>query len=310
MLNLPRPYVRGLLETLWESAHETGDPVIGAVEDVEAAAEWTGEPGVLAEALIRLRFLDSVETDVTDVTDGDGHPSRPSRWELHDYFDHAPDYAKDRGQREQERRKAKRCDGCETDFRSSDPRAKYCSSACRKKAWRDRKSDGETDATDRDGSRRNGTESDGTPAPAPTPAPTPLLHTEGARASEARIEDGAAQHTWDRFIAAYPEQGLAKILAIQRQFFDLVRTKTLPPVDELIATVEAWKRSPRWREGGGRYIPGAERWLADGCFKSQPPDIGEDRRPQSADLERRRAGHDPRLESELQELFKEGGISR
>jgi hypothetical protein len=277
MLNLPRPYVRGLLETLWESAHETGDPVIGAVEDVEAAAEWTGEPGVLAEALIRLRFLDAVETDATDATDGDGHPSHPSQWELHDYFDHAPDYAKDRGQREQERRKAKKCDGCETDFRSSDPRAKYCSSACRKKAWRDRKSDGETDATDRDGSRRNGTESDGTPAPAPTPLnPNPERAGEGGGDAEAeRGRDISEQSAaFERLEREYPPQGFVNVIAIQRTFYELWRSNppVLPPVAEFFATLGAWKRSAKWLKDGGEYVPHCENWLSKGAWKRLPPD--------------------------------------
>jgi len=87
-LDLPRPYVRGLLETLWDVAHECGDPVIGDDEDVEAAAEWPGTAGEFVSALAKLEWIDQLD---------DGS------WEIHDYWDHAPDYVRKRRQRELER---------------------------------------------------------------------------------------------------------------------------------------------------------------------------------------------------------------
>jgi hypothetical protein len=173
-LDLPRPYVRGLLDTLWDTAHEVGNPVIGTPADVEAAAEWPGEAGLLFAALSELRFLDPV-TDVTDETDVTDRNVTPSRWELHDYFDHAPKYAERRRERESERKQLKSCDGCDGEFRSSDPRAKYCSGACRTKAWRDRRGEPVTDVTDGDGARRNVTFCDTTPN---SQLPTPNTHTE------------------------------------------------------------------------------------------------------------------------------------
>jgi hypothetical protein len=86
-LDLPKPYVRGLLETLWDVAHECGDPVIGTTDDVEAAAEWPGDPGQFVAALARLGWIDEVD----------------GAWEIHDYWDHAPDYVRKRRQREIER---------------------------------------------------------------------------------------------------------------------------------------------------------------------------------------------------------------
>jgi hypothetical protein len=84
-LGLPKPYVRGLLETLWDAANESGDPVIGSAREVEAAAEWPGSAGELFTALCEGRWLDPVGGD---------------RWSVHDYFDHAPSYVRKRAARE------------------------------------------------------------------------------------------------------------------------------------------------------------------------------------------------------------------
>jgi hypothetical protein len=80
-LSLPRPYVRGLLDTMWDVANESGNPVLGAPDDVEAAAEWPGTTGELFSALLDLRLVD-------ELPDG--------RWVIHDYWDHAPKYVKNR----------------------------------------------------------------------------------------------------------------------------------------------------------------------------------------------------------------------
>ncbi len=87
-LGIPKPYVRGLLETLWDVANASGNPVIGSTAEVEAAAEWPGEDGVLFTALRDGRWID-------ETPDG--------RWQIHDYFDHAPGYVQRRATREAER---------------------------------------------------------------------------------------------------------------------------------------------------------------------------------------------------------------
>lgn len=178
ILGEPRPHVRGYLELLWETAYENGQPVIGDTEAVEAAAEYPGEPGRLCDALLscggtgRVGFIEIA----TDVTDCDGtsvtsvaqpsHPSSPVMFQVHDLFDHCPEYVTSRASREDERRKEKVCEHCGTVYRKSDPRSKYCSENCRKTHWRDGSRDGS------DGSRRIATDDDGTPTPTPTPTPT------------------------------------------------------------------------------------------------------------------------------------------
>lgn len=80
--------VRGLLEELWDSAHESGNPVYPNAEQVEAAAKWEGEPGKFAADLVDLKFLDVLEN---------------GNLEIHDYWCHAPDYVIKRAAREAER---------------------------------------------------------------------------------------------------------------------------------------------------------------------------------------------------------------
>lgn len=42
-------------------------------------------------------------------------------------------------------------------------------------------------------------------------------------------------------------------------------------VGRIKAGLEAWKRSPRWTEDGGRYIPSAAKWLKDRRWEVMPP---------------------------------------
>ena len=162
VLGLPRPYVRGLLEVLWDVAHESGNPVLGGEEGVEAAAEWPGEKGAFFSALRGGRWIDQRE---------DG------QWEIHDYWHHAPSYAANRLGMEEERRKGKACKWCGTAFHSPDCRALYCKPACRTAAWRSAQGDAVTDC---DGSICHGdgvlTDCDEPPS-TQHPAPSTLLNT-------------------------------------------------------------------------------------------------------------------------------------
>ncbi len=79
-LNLPRPYIVGLLETLWQAGYATANSFVGSSEDVECAAEWPGNPGVLTAALVDARFIDHDD----------------SGYYIHDLADHAPDYVRKR----------------------------------------------------------------------------------------------------------------------------------------------------------------------------------------------------------------------
>ena len=92
------PMARGCLELLWDSCYEAGDDYLGDTCDVEAAARWSGEPGVLTKALLEAGG---------DGNDGfiEQSPDRPGHYHVHHLFDHAPEYVQKRMAREIERKK-------------------------------------------------------------------------------------------------------------------------------------------------------------------------------------------------------------
>ncbi len=88
---------RGALELMWETGYQNGDDYLGDSADVEAAAQWDGEPGKLATALL--------------TAGGEGHagfidetPDRPGHYRIHDLWQHAPEYVRKRARREEERK--------------------------------------------------------------------------------------------------------------------------------------------------------------------------------------------------------------
>lgn len=167
-LGIPKPYVRGLLETMWDVAGEDGNPVLGTPDRVEAAAEWPGDAGAWFAALRDGHWIDRVK----------------GKWVIHDYWDHAPEYVRARSGRENERKIDKVCACCKGTYRSSDRRSKHCSSACRTAAWR------EKSVTDCGGLVTDAsvtvTDSDTTPPLPPPRTPPPVLNTR------ARIGIGGA----------------------------------------------------------------------------------------------------------------------
>jgi hypothetical protein len=175
-LNLPKPYVRGLLETLWDVANESGNPVLGSPDDVETAAEWPGERFQLFEALREGRWIETDETDDETAT-----------WKIHDYFDHCPEYVHRRSEYETERKVVKTCENCNCEYRSSRKSSKFCSDNCRLSNHRKSKfeTDGNASSTERNVSRnalkRQETIGNGTPSPARAPAPAPKeIHQSAA----------------------------------------------------------------------------------------------------------------------------------
>lgn len=187
MLGERKSHVRGYLECLWETAYETGNPVIGDDVDIELAADWPGEPGKLATALLtcggdgRVGFIEEVVTDCNALNNGLRN-SVTKTFQVHDLFDHAPEYVTHRRTKEAERRKEKRCQRCGNEFHSTETHAKFCSDTCRVSAYRERHSvestTGQQDpVTDGNAALRNCnaplrtvTGSNEPPAPAPAPA--------------------------------------------------------------------------------------------------------------------------------------------
>lgn len=71
-------------------------------------------------------------------------------------------------------------------------------------------------------------------------------------------------------------------------------------VQAIMDGLESWKRSDRWTEDGGRYIPSAAKWLRDRRWELTPP-AGKQRVPMGA------SGHLGEAELEaIQRVLREG----
>lgn len=62
------------------------------------------------------------------------------------------------------------------------------------------------------------------------------------------------------------------------------RSPDAEAANRILAALEAWKRSERWREDGGRYIPRAAKWLAEG-YDATPPVQGRKPAPPQRELD-------------------------
>lgn len=87
-LNECEAHVLGHLEMMWQHAHTNNSPVFETLDDVELAAGWDGQPGSLADALVKSRWLDL---------------RKDGKYECHDYLDHAPYYVIDRMRKRESR---------------------------------------------------------------------------------------------------------------------------------------------------------------------------------------------------------------
>lgn len=61
LLGEPTPHVIGYLMLMWRRGYQTGNPLLGDELDVEAAAEYLGEPRKFATAAHESGFLDRTE---------------------------------------------------------------------------------------------------------------------------------------------------------------------------------------------------------------------------------------------------------
>lgn len=120
----------GSLELLWHVANENGNPIIGDASDVESIADWRGKEGELVAALVECGtgraagFLDQLD---------DG------RFEVHDFWHHAPGYVANRRNKEDERTTPKTCEYCGSTYFNRDPRSTTCNGRCRVSLHRKKK---------------------------------------------------------------------------------------------------------------------------------------------------------------------------
>lgn len=172
---------RGSLELLWDTAYENGDDYIGQSDDVEAAARWNGEPGMLTRELLAAGgdgnrgFIDEVS-------------GRPGHYLIHDLYDHAPEYVRKRMSREAARRAA--------GTTISEIRA----AAARQRHSRGKQIVACVEQTEGNGDQlqpfastchANGT----TPAPAPAPARAPANTLPQTTFADGRVESSRAKNS-------------------------------------------------------------------------------------------------------------------
>lgn len=181
MLGEPRPHVRGYLELLWEVGYENGDPVLGDQEAVEAAAEYPGEPGKLFQALLECGGKDRVGF-VEEVSD------EPGQFQIHDLFDHAPEYVKKRWGRELARQQRGQS---LSEIRSQAGRKGAEATNSKKQA------SGKCPANGRHLPQNSGKRSANGHTPAPAPAPAPNEERESASA-DAPLDLSELIQAWNR----------------------------------------------------------------------------------------------------------------
>lgn len=231
-LGLPRPYALGLLEMMWGVAHESGNPVLGDEDAVEAAAEWPGERGALFSALKATRLIDPME---------DG------RWSIHDYWDHAPSYVKSKAKKQAERGEERACGNCGEQFRSGEAHAKFCSGACRV-------------ASHRSCNARCNAPVTHVNAPSQTP---PLLSLE-ERSKESVSVTKSDAPGFDAFWNAYPRKTAKKRAA--KAWRQLAPDPQL--LDRMLAALAAQKAWDQWVRG---IIPHPATWLNERRWEDERP---------------------------------------
>ena len=227
-----RALAAGSLDLVWNAAYQDGDPLIGGAEDVEEVADWKGDPGRLAEALATAGFLDVTERG----------------FEVHDLFDHAPDYVRRRMKRSEWRR--------ENGKELSEIRAE----AGRK--------GGHQAALNRQHVASNRLASDQplaatpTPTPAPAPAPAPLkqdpVPTERSRPAPRRAAPKETKATKEPAKRYHPKTAFppgSPALAELKETF-----RGFPNVEAAIVQLDAEHRK---RRPSGEAFTSVDRWTRD-----------------------------------------------
>lgn len=74
----------------------------------------------------------------------------------------------------------------------------------------------------------------------------------------------ATMDDFDIFYAAYPKKK-GKLAAIRRW----AKMKERPPLDVLLAAIEAQKKSKQWLQDNGQYIKHPATWLHDGAWEDE-----------------------------------------
>jgi hypothetical protein len=292
LVRIPEAHLYGHLQMLWDAAYEFGED-IGDDVDVEINAGWTGEPGVLCNAMAacagvgREGFIEP-------------NPDKPGQWRVHDLYDHAPKYVQKRMEREAERLKRGQTI---TDIRRTAAKEMH-----KRKQAKQADANGIHLQTDADKGEQMDA-SGRTPSPAPSPSPsTSSLRSEGE--SQLPLED--VRDGVDEVVSLWREiavpAGLPDVLEVdgKRKGHIKARLKEKGWFDLFKEAITYAARHPEglWMRGGG-----SRPWKADldyflrqetvlktvekaraagtGTARAPSPSIGHPRRCAAADAAHR-----------------------
>lgn len=82
------------------------------------------------------------------------------------------------------------------------------------------------------------------------------------------------------FFSRYPKKSIPEVAWAEWQ-------KLNPDdglADKIMDSLEVWKASPQWLEGGGRYVPKASKWLAEQQWEYPPAAASQGREPDEDEI--------------------------
>ena len=155
-LGEPEPHVRGYLEYLWEVAYACGNPVIGDEVSVVLACKYPMQnmQSMQNNADAVLHVVNALMGCGGEGKSGFIEKCTDGKYQVHDLYDHAPEYVQRRMERESERQVKG-----------------LTISEVRSKAARARWDKVNTNGCKPDANALSGYANGATPAPAPAPAP-------------------------------------------------------------------------------------------------------------------------------------------
>jgi hypothetical protein len=231
MLGCPVPHARGYLECLWEVGYKDGEPLLGDDHDVALAAQYPGADVAKFVAALAECGGPGCAGFIEKAPDG--------RWMIHHLLENAPSYVQGRIRmrryREQHRTNTEQCSTVAQPLRNG-----YAS-----------------------------------PAPAPAHINTPLTPLAGGNelfaAQEPKTETPKAKRKrkieqgppgCERFWAAYPNPAQHRRRVDKDTCIKLWKVNGLEDqADQIVAAVEAAKKTEQWRDQGGKFIPDSTRFL-------------------------------------------------
>jgi hypothetical protein len=235
---------------LWAAANRSDGDLSGmSAEDIEIAADWSGEDGAFVAALVSVRFLDGEDDS----------------YSLHDWAEHNP-WAAGAEQRSAKARwnAVRRHHGAaEADRQVPEYAAVRAERHAASNAVSSPVGNAESDA--QHATSMHDTEHSTAPSPSPSPSPSPTpTYEHPSPAKPAKAEPTR----FDRFWAAYPKK-VGKDAA--RKAFD---KRKVPEelLGQMLQAIERQRTDPQWVRDGGQYIPHPSTWLNEGRWQDEAGD--------------------------------------